>query len=920
MTNTPRTARRSRRAVAAISAVLLGASVLAVATGGPVSAANTASEVLIDHDNNASTAKVRQFGGTDRYDTALRLAKQFADSRGGLGAITTAFLASGESLVDAVSVAGLAGYLDAPVVLTPSGSLHGGVEDFIEDYGIDSIWILGGTAAVSEGVEAAVKALDNTPTVTRIAGADRYETAALIGRELDGISQWCGTFSNSAILVNGASNALFDAVTVSPLANRLQMPMLLTRTDELPQHTIDFIRDEDIEYVAIIGGQAGVSSAVAGALSAAGVDTVTRYAGASAAETSAVVAKLAVSGDCSNDLAPVAPSTVALVNQNGIPDGIAASPALNGNLSGVSGLVPILLVGDSLPSAVSSYLAATPEEDASGNKIQFDIVAIGGNAAVTPGVMTAALRAAASAPALSVQIVSPKDWDNDGQKDDAPRAGETSFELHFSDDIAGSTDNTSDETVALREKLLDVLRIAGVPAVLLAQNANPAGVDFGADSNTNACKPDQITVNLASALTANQRISIADTNIAFGASSDKRPLDGTSTTVQSKETNSPTFEIISIVGQSSFTVIAKDNRSNDTGLANGAALASAEVSVSSGTNTVSSVSGNAVDTSSGRVTEATFTVNMGSALVSGDRIKIAANAIADAAGNGNSERTSPAPLTPTKSPRLSSIRVSNQFHDIQAQYAVPTALTGGNGGVGGEEDVFFIGKANGNAGGAKGNGWTFDFRKASTYDANKPVSIEVLVNTSGKRAFITFAGGKPKFADLAAALRAHSVFNSLWEVSIDNVQNSCAVANKALVVQAAVTAPGDDSTSADKVRDGNTKMAIEATFSGYVQTVYSNALLEDAFAATALRVSGAQLSDIALGSQGDKTGPIRTARWVASTEDVTRLPKSNDRVDVTAGSIALGYAADDSNTTNVNESQNPAQSNLRIGTGAATPR
>lgn len=50
----------------------------------------------------------------------------------GLGNVPTAFVASGYSLVDAVSVSGLAGFLDAPMLLTPTDRLHGGVADFIE--------------------------------------------------------------------------------------------------------------------------------------------------------------------------------------------------------------------------------------------------------------------------------------------------------------------------------------------------------------------------------------------------------------------------------------------------------------------------------------------------------------------------------------------------------------------------------------------------------------------------------------------------------------------------------------------------------------------------------------------------------------------------------------------------------------------
>ena len=64
-----------------------------------------------------------------------------------------------------------------------------------------------------------------------------------------------------------------------------------------------------------------------------------------------------------------------------------------------------------------------------------------------------------------------------------------------------------------------------------------------------------------------------------------------------------------------------------------------------------------------------------------------------------------------------------------------------------------------------------------------------------------------------------------------------------------------------------------------------------------------------LGGVADITGPVRTGRWVASTEDVTRLPKSGDRYDIEADTIADGYADDNPDTTDIDGSVNRAQTN-----------
>ena len=261
---------------------MLMASVLAVVAGSPAQAANTSSEVLDDHDQDASTAPVREFGGRDRYDTALRLANNFGTVKG-LGNVPTAFVASGYTLVDAVSASGLAGFLDAPVLLTPTDSLHGGVADFIEDYGVDTIYVLGGSAAVADSVLEDMEALANEPTVSRIEGSDRYATAAAVAVKLGGGAAWCGGEDAAAILVNGGDVSLAEAMMVGPIAHRLQLPVLLTAADELPSATADFIEGEDIEHIIIVGGTDGVSEDVANAVSDAGVDTVTRVAGDTAA-------------------------------------------------------------------------------------------------------------------------------------------------------------------------------------------------------------------------------------------------------------------------------------------------------------------------------------------------------------------------------------------------------------------------------------------------------------------------------------------------------------------------------------------------------------------------------------------------------------------------------------------------------------
>lgn len=94
--------------------------------------------------------------------------------------------------------------------------------------GVSTVYVLGGSAAVADSVVTAVEGLNSKPTVTRIAGDDRYATAAAIASMIDAESSWCGTDAVSAVLINGATEAMPFGVAVQTIAYRLQLPVLMT--------------------------------------------------------------------------------------------------------------------------------------------------------------------------------------------------------------------------------------------------------------------------------------------------------------------------------------------------------------------------------------------------------------------------------------------------------------------------------------------------------------------------------------------------------------------------------------------------------------------------------------------------------------------------------------------------------------------
>ncbi len=139
--------------------------------GGPAAVSEGVAETL-----RGMGFRVDRFAGDDRYATARRVARTFAPDE-----IDTVYLASGVNFADAVAAAPSV-TMETPLILTTPDELHDEARRFLtdEDRDVSSVTILGGTAAISADVEEEIRELGID--IDRIAGADRYETAALIAR------------------------------------------------------------------------------------------------------------------------------------------------------------------------------------------------------------------------------------------------------------------------------------------------------------------------------------------------------------------------------------------------------------------------------------------------------------------------------------------------------------------------------------------------------------------------------------------------------------------------------------------------------------------------------------------------------------------------------------------------------------------
>jgi len=223
------------RSRSALTGAAVAAVVVASLAGGTAQAVETPA---------GGSGDVR-WSGANRYLTAVEVSERtYAPT------VPVVYLASGENYPDALAAGPAASDGQGPVLLTPQSSLPTAVADEITRLQPEKVVVLGGPTVVSADVaDAAEKAAG--ATVERIAGENRYETAALLA----------GSSAKTVYLASG--QAFPDALAAGPAAIRENGALLLTKKDTLPTATADKLKDLNPTTVVIVGGTSAVSGDVA---------------------------------------------------------------------------------------------------------------------------------------------------------------------------------------------------------------------------------------------------------------------------------------------------------------------------------------------------------------------------------------------------------------------------------------------------------------------------------------------------------------------------------------------------------------------------------------------------------------------------------------------------------------------------------
>lgn len=316
---------------------------------------------ILDEGRLGEAAVTRVAGG-DRVATSIAVSRLAFESA------TVVVLARADDFADALVAAPLAYAEGGPLLLTGTDGLAPGVEEELRRLDPERVVLMGGEAALSLTVE---KEVARRFVVRRIAGNDRYDTAAEVARRLP----------PSPSLAIASGTTFPDALAAAPWASVSGRPILLAAPDQIPPGTLDVIAQRNPSEIVVVGGPAAVAPELEADLQG-GERVINRLAGGNRIETGAVLHDAGVSEGLD-------PDRLWLATAFSFPDALAAGPAVAA--TGAS----LLLVDGSDPGVGPPV----GERLRDGRETRSEIVLLGGQAALAPDA-TARLQKTLDAPEL----------------------------------------------------------------------------------------------------------------------------------------------------------------------------------------------------------------------------------------------------------------------------------------------------------------------------------------------------------------------------------------------------------------------------------------------------------------------------------------------------------------------------------------
>ncbi len=299
------------------------------------------------------TAATTRLAGASRIETAIEV------SRAGFAAgVAQAFVATAGGFADALAAVPAAALVQAPILLTGTDELPDAIRAELARLTPGSIVVLGGPAAVSEAVEAELRAIAPTE---RLGGADRLETAARISA-----ARFPSGVDEVAIATAGSFP---DALSGGPAVARARGPLLLVPpSDDLPEVVVRELARLRPRLITVLGGPTAVGAGVESELRGLAREGVRRLSGRDRIATAAAVAEAVFD----------AAAEVLVATAGDFPDALTAGPLA------AQRMAPVLLVTQTeVPLATDAQLRRLRPER---------ITVVGGTAVISESVAEALRR------------------------------------------------------------------------------------------------------------------------------------------------------------------------------------------------------------------------------------------------------------------------------------------------------------------------------------------------------------------------------------------------------------------------------------------------------------------------------------------------------------------------------------------------
>ena len=241
---------------------------------------NSVPEKAVKQLEDKFGAVVVRVSGSDRYDTSLEVAKRLTYDKDVTPGTSNLFITGGEGAADAMSISPIAATpvstevsgatssvagtvtnnynVDeetgkvTPILVVPKDSVKRSTRSFINQFA-GTRYIIGGESTVSTGVyrELTQNLEGNKPSITRIAGSDRFDTNVEILKKfytknsVEGETPSTQISVKGAIFASGDNKFLVDAQTAGPLAASKNAPIVLAGS-KLTNDQVDLLKNDGL--------------------------------------------------------------------------------------------------------------------------------------------------------------------------------------------------------------------------------------------------------------------------------------------------------------------------------------------------------------------------------------------------------------------------------------------------------------------------------------------------------------------------------------------------------------------------------------------------------------------------------------------------------------------------------------------------